>query len=228
MSLIKCPECGKDVSDSAKTCPNCGYNVKYKYIKSIIKSKKILYLIITIIIVLVFVVVKNLTFDYSFKKYGKIGEYSKEVEEAYNNDNSKDNFSSYNIYDDSNDGILYVKRNITFLGRKGEISIHTDKKYIIKQIDFVYSPPDNSLEWDFTEGKVYDDLFSDANDYYNNVLKKYSNKLGNNYNYLNYDLINEGVYWEKDNQKIELMLCDYFRNIGLHMKPQVKITICEK
>lgn len=24
MSMIKCPECGKDVSDKAQTCPNCG------------------------------------------------------------------------------------------------------------------------------------------------------------------------------------------------------------
>ena len=25
MALIKCPECGKEVSDSAKICPHCGY-----------------------------------------------------------------------------------------------------------------------------------------------------------------------------------------------------------
>lgn len=24
MSLINCPECGKSISDQAKTCPNCG------------------------------------------------------------------------------------------------------------------------------------------------------------------------------------------------------------
>lgn len=24
MAMIKCPECGKDVSDKAKNCPNCG------------------------------------------------------------------------------------------------------------------------------------------------------------------------------------------------------------
>lgn len=28
MALIKCPECGKDVSTSAEACPNCGYPVK--------------------------------------------------------------------------------------------------------------------------------------------------------------------------------------------------------
>ena len=28
MSLIKCPECGKEVSSSAPTCPHCGYPLK--------------------------------------------------------------------------------------------------------------------------------------------------------------------------------------------------------
>lgn len=30
MALITCPECGKQVSDKAKTCPGCGYPVKAK------------------------------------------------------------------------------------------------------------------------------------------------------------------------------------------------------
>ena len=30
MALIKCPECGHDVSDTAETCPNCGYRLKEK------------------------------------------------------------------------------------------------------------------------------------------------------------------------------------------------------
>lgn len=28
MALIKCPECGKDVSDKAKSCPVCGYPIE--------------------------------------------------------------------------------------------------------------------------------------------------------------------------------------------------------
>ena len=27
MALIKCPECGKEVSDKASSCPNCGYPI---------------------------------------------------------------------------------------------------------------------------------------------------------------------------------------------------------
>lgn len=27
MALINCPECGKEVSDKAKACPNCAYPI---------------------------------------------------------------------------------------------------------------------------------------------------------------------------------------------------------
>lgn len=60
------------------------------------------------------------------------------------------------------------------------------------------------------------------------MLKRYSSKLGNDYSYLNYDLISEGVYWEKDDKNIELMLCDYFRKFGIYEKPQVKISVCKR
>ncbi|MBD5197089.1 MAG: zinc ribbon domain-containing protein [Bacteroidales bacterium] len=33
MALIKCPECGHQMSDTAKKCPNCGYSLtKYKFL----------------------------------------------------------------------------------------------------------------------------------------------------------------------------------------------------
>lgn len=28
MALIKCPECNKEISEFAKTCPSCGYKIK--------------------------------------------------------------------------------------------------------------------------------------------------------------------------------------------------------
>lgn len=31
MALIKCPECGKEISDKAVSCPNCGAVVKKKF-----------------------------------------------------------------------------------------------------------------------------------------------------------------------------------------------------
>lgn len=30
MSLIKCPECGREVSDTVDKCPNCGFQIKKK------------------------------------------------------------------------------------------------------------------------------------------------------------------------------------------------------
>lgn len=30
MALIKCPECGKEISDQASTCPNCGFPIQQK------------------------------------------------------------------------------------------------------------------------------------------------------------------------------------------------------
>ena len=41
MSLIKCPECGKDgISDQATTCPYCGYPLDKKEKENRIKQKR--------------------------------------------------------------------------------------------------------------------------------------------------------------------------------------------
>lgn len=61
--LIKCNECGKEVSDKANTCPNCGAPIKEDEIKKEIKAginvtKKIaivLIVILSIIIVCAFI-----------------------------------------------------------------------------------------------------------------------------------------------------------------------------
>ena len=36
MALINCPECGKPVSDQAKTCPDCGYRLKKRSSKPVV------------------------------------------------------------------------------------------------------------------------------------------------------------------------------------------------
>lgn len=41
MALIKCPECGKDISDKASSCPSCGYPIKQITLESsIFKSEE--------------------------------------------------------------------------------------------------------------------------------------------------------------------------------------------
>lgn len=40
MALIICPECGKNVSESAESCPNCGYSIKKHVLKEKIKIQQ--------------------------------------------------------------------------------------------------------------------------------------------------------------------------------------------
>lgn len=67
MALIKCPECGKEVSDKAETCPGCGYVLKQnkKKITQANFSKKnkmaiLLGSVILIVVVLAGIYIKNI------------------------------------------------------------------------------------------------------------------------------------------------------------------------
>ena len=35
MALIKCPECGKEISDKAVSCPHCGFPISKEEVKDI-------------------------------------------------------------------------------------------------------------------------------------------------------------------------------------------------
>ena len=48
MALISCPECGKEVSDTAKKCPNCGYQIK--------KRNKKLHILVGIVVVVLIII----------------------------------------------------------------------------------------------------------------------------------------------------------------------------
>lgn len=50
MALIKCPECGKEISDTVKSCPHCGYKIKISKTKN--SRMRIMYAIIVIILVI--------------------------------------------------------------------------------------------------------------------------------------------------------------------------------
>lgn len=39
MALIKCPECGKEISDKASSCPNCGYPIESLSLDGTVKIK---------------------------------------------------------------------------------------------------------------------------------------------------------------------------------------------
>ena len=40
--LTPCAECGKNISDQAKRCPHCGFNLTYHQISQYSRPKKIL------------------------------------------------------------------------------------------------------------------------------------------------------------------------------------------
>lgn len=50
MALINCPECGKEVSDTNKRCPHCGYNLRKKVDK---KTKNIIIAVIAAVVIVV-------------------------------------------------------------------------------------------------------------------------------------------------------------------------------
>lgn len=45
MAIIKCPECGKEISDKAKQCPSCGYPIEATTIEATSKIWKCLQLL---------------------------------------------------------------------------------------------------------------------------------------------------------------------------------------
>lgn len=54
MALIKCNECGKEISDKAESCPNCGYKVKNNN-KRVKKTGAIVTLVASSIFVILFI-----------------------------------------------------------------------------------------------------------------------------------------------------------------------------
>lgn len=73
MALVKCPECGKEISSDAKACPNCGHPLTTPK-KKMSKAAKII-----LIIVAVLIAAPTLTFvgcigtAAIFSSYGKVG-----------------------------------------------------------------------------------------------------------------------------------------------------------
>lgn len=79
MSLIKCPECGKEISDKALACPYCGYPIEKKEIsnnkktvfspKKCFENKKLLIGIAVLSIAIVYIIVCNMVYRNPYKSY---------------------------------------------------------------------------------------------------------------------------------------------------------------
>lgn len=89
MGLINCPECNKEISDNAISCPHCGFSLKKPQPKRpIVLSKKILLIVISIIIV--FFIVLFTVIVPAINNNSKFNEATKLIEQE---DSTEDDFS---------------------------------------------------------------------------------------------------------------------------------------
>ncbi len=78
MSMINCPECGKEISDKAKSCPNCGY------ILHNMKKKKFVVSIIIFMIIIMLVAIGFFLQQTNKKQNENINAISKSIENMKN------------------------------------------------------------------------------------------------------------------------------------------------
>lgn len=78
MALIKCPECGKEVSSQLKRCNNCGYKLK-----TLDKKKAKKFVMISIVLVVLIVIVSAIGININKNKQEKLDkEYQSQLIEA--------------------------------------------------------------------------------------------------------------------------------------------------
>lgn len=89
MALIKCSECGKDISEKAKKCPHCGVKPKKKPKNKLTHILKITIAIILLIAIIVTIIVVIIKQNQKFKLYNNTVELGQEdtIKELTNEDN---------------------------------------------------------------------------------------------------------------------------------------------
>lgn len=124
MSLIKCNECGKEISDKAKKCPNCGYSIKKESksyckecgnklakneekcnkcgcpIKKKITIKQIMIISLIVIVCVVFVIIGNKLLNNnklvcSFQTTNNVGILDYKITYTFSKDGSIKNLKGY-------------------------------------------------------------------------------------------------------------------------------------
>ena len=91
LALVKCPECGKQMSNNAKSCPNCGYVEKKNRttLYSILKNNPIL----IVIIVVAIIGLVGWIWYYSYNKH--LENLSENVKETHNKVQDIDSYYYY-------------------------------------------------------------------------------------------------------------------------------------
>lgn len=112
MSLIKCPECGKEVSDKASACPNCGYRISHLEKSSTLKKYAKICIICLLVVVAIIVLYKvTSTIHSPFEKFSP-QITREEVHEIF----GEPNYTSTEFNAD-------VYYNVSFVGLVGKLSV---------------------------------------------------------------------------------------------------------
>ncbi|MGN1370675.1 MAG: zinc ribbon domain-containing protein [Candidatus Coprovivens sp.] len=126
MALIKCRECGKEISDKATTCPNCG--IKIHPIKNIIKIVVILFIVIIVLCLGIFIFSGGLT---NIKNYSM----SKKIEGLWvlqnNIEGVKQNIKIDNVMICAGDGNCLHKNNQYMVGKNDIFDNYTGSEYYV-------------------------------------------------------------------------------------------------
>lgn len=152
MGMIKCPECGNSVSDSANSCPNCGYDFKDAR-----ETKEHVYgclILIAIIIV--------------FSVFGKCGDSSdsKSGDKGKTEQTENAKIPSFlEVGEKTTYTVVLGESTLTY-----EITLYKDKSAEIKNKDYEdWGKPAVRTEWDYhiSEGsyqnKAYKDYYIKTN-----------------------------------------------------------------
>lgn len=129
MSLIKCPECEKEISDKAFSCPHCGYQLAGEkninndlevendtveindsneiIVQEKIKNRKTLKITIAVLVSIV-IIILAIAVTYFFAT-AKSRDYKKAVD-LYNSGNYSDSLSIFNNISDYEDSAEYIKK----------------------------------------------------------------------------------------------------------------------
>ncbi len=174
MALVKCPECGHDVSNTAKRCPNCGFKLP-KPQKSLEEKKKAR--LLTVILVISGIILASAAVGgfLGYKYYLRPMNIYKDAvayEEAGNYDAAIENYSSIEDFKDSSDrirGCIY-RKGTAFLNEGAyeeakeifeDLGNYSDSENLSKECD--YRKAENLLDEADYDGAI--SLFSSISDY---------------------------------------------------------------
>lgn len=121
MALINCPECKKEISDTAKKCPNCGYKIPTKTKRNVIIIFSIIFIIIVIISSIVLYVHSQPIYQYKHQIIETLNDYKNDTisyEKAYKKINSIETKvnTAYEKEENSSKRMKLLGLNITISG----------------------------------------------------------------------------------------------------------------